>query len=741
MSREEQQSADAPSVGGDLGRPSAASEAASDDPVFAAEQAHLSETYGKLEKIGRDALAAMEAVAAQAAEDKKNMAEELAVNFATWDDILETHADIVAMNNIIEAHDMANSVQAERLRAVEVLLREPYFAKIALQFKEGAPAKELYIGSAGISDENYRRLVVDWRSPVAEVYYNQTMDLKLRRQFEIEGDRLITYFDSDVAIEDKLLLASLSRGRSAHMQAITATIQREQNAVVRHEDVPVLQVAGIAGSGKTSVLMQRIAYLFYQHRGALDPTQVFLISPNPVFGRYIDRVLPDLGERNPEILTWEEFLTPLLPAGRGVGESDVSLERLRAIDAAVASFEFTRGDFRDITSAGVRLLGGDAVEKVSAKFANLPAGPHRATLMAEELSGRLTARLKSLAALEDTHDEIASLPVDEQLRLFGEVFDPQSDEEARTLALAYLEEKHADALRAMDAMEWLDIDRVAARLLGREGLTSVEWVYLKMALTGLGNPEARYVMIDEAQDYSQGQLAVLARYFRRAHFLLLGDPNQAIFEGTATWDEMRAVFEEMRGAVSQCRLMTSYRSTPAITDLFARLLPAGEAMEVASVQREAPAPEIVVCEGTDEWKAALAEAVRTARDAGGLTAVIVPWKNDAKRLSKALDGVIAGNVESPVGGDLGRPSAASDANAGQGVVVLGEGDSLPDEGIVVVPLKLAKGLEFDRVIIPDASARTFPESDIARRRLYTTISRATRHLTILSNGDLTELLG
>ena len=142
----------------------------------------------------------------------------------------------------------------------------------------------------------------------------------------------------------------------SHMQAITATIQREQNAVVRHEDVPVLQVAGIAGSGKTSVLMQRIAYLFYQHRGALDPTQVFLISPNPVFGRYIDRVLPDLGERNPEILTWEEFLMPLLPAGRGVGESDVSLERLHAIDAAVASFEFTRSDFRDITSAGVRLL-------------------------------------------------------------------------------------------------------------------------------------------------------------------------------------------------------------------------------------------------------------------------------------------------------------------------------------------------------------------------------------------------
>ena len=705
---------------------SPSAEPALTDPVFEAEQAHLTETYGKLQKIGRDAMAAMDAVAAQAAEDKKNMADELAVNFATWDDILETHADIVAMNNIIEAHDMANSVQAERLRAVEVLLREPYFAKIALEFKKGQPAKELYIGSAGISDENYRRLVVDWRSPVAEVYYNQTMgptsyeadgrtihvDLKLRRQFEIHEDKLVTYFDSDVAIEDKLLLASLARGRSAHMQAITATIQREQNAVVRHEDVPVLQVAGVAGSGKTSVLMQRIAYLFYQHRGALDPTQVFLISPNPVFGRYIDRVLPDLGERNPEILTWEEFLRPLLPEGRGVGDGDVAYERLRAIDAAVVGFEFDRRDFRDVVSKGVRLLGADAVAKVSDKFGHLPAGPHRVTLMGEELASRLQARLKSLAAQESTHDEIAALSVDEQLRLFGEVFDPQSDEEARTLAATYLEEKHGDALAAMDAVAWLDIDRVAQRLMGREGLTSVEWVYLKIALTGLGNPQAKYVMIDEAQDYSEGQLAVMARYFRRAHFLLLGDPNQAIFEGTASWDEMRAVFEEERGRVERCRLMTSYRSTPAITDLFARLLPANEAMEVASVQREAPAPEIIQWTDADAWRSALTDAVAKAVEDDALTAIIVPWKSDAKRLGKTL----------------------------AGVTVLGEGDSLPTTGAVVIPLKLAKGLEFDRVVIPDASARTFPETDLARRRLYTTISRATRHVTILSNGELTGLL-
>ncbi len=104
--------------------------------------------------------------------------------------------------------------------------------------------------------------------------------------------------------------------------------------------------------------------------------------------------------------------------------------------------------------------------------------------------------------------------------------------------------------------------------------------------------------------------------------------------------------------------------------------------------------------------------MRAAQEAGSLTAVIVPWKSDAKRLAKTLDGVS----------------------------VLGEGDSLPAEGTVVIPLKLAKGLEFDRVIIPDASERVFPDTDLARRRLYTTISRATRHVTMLSNGVLTGLL-
>ena len=710
---------------GEGSAPGAAAGAA--DPVFQAEQDHLSATYAKLLDLGRDAARAMRELAADAAADKESMAEELATNYATWDDAMETHADFMALNRIIDGYNLSHSVQAERLAAVETLLRQPYFAKVSLRFREGDAPKDLYLGTAGISDENCRRMVVDWRSPVAEVYYNQALgptsyeadgrvinvDLLLRRQFDIEGSELRGYFDSDVAIQDSLLLASLSRQRSAQMQAITATIQREQNVVIRHGDVPVLLVAGIAGSGKTSVLLQRIAYLFYRNRETLRPDEVCLITPNPVFSRYIENVLPDLGERNPRTLTWGEFLAPLLPEGRGAGEGGATLDDLARIDAAVASFEFDPRDFAPIVSAGVTLISAEAVWKACMKFGRVEAGPHRVSLMREELMTRLEARLGQMAAADAVHDEVAALSIEEQLRLFGETADPADEAEERALALRFLHDRHGDALGRIERDEWLDVDRVALRLLGDPGLTSVEWVYLKMALTGLSDPGAKYVMIDEVQDYGAAQLAVAARYFRRANFLLLGDPNQAIAEGTASWDEIRAVFEAARGPVSECRLMTSYRSTPAITDLFASLLPPDEALEVSSVQREAAPPEIIVASDGDAWADALRRAAADAADAPGLTAVIVPYKSEARRVARAL---------------------------GEGAVVVGERDSLPDSGVAVLPLALAKGLEFDRVIIPDASARVFPATDLARRRLYTALSRATRHVTILANGELTELL-
>ena len=701
----------------------------SDDPIFRQEQQHLAATYAKLQELGRNLVRKMEKTRAAAAEDKRSMSEELAPNFATYADAMETYADFAAMNRVIDGYNLAQDADAEELAKVELLLKQPYFAKVALQFKAGQEPQELYIGTAGISDESYRRLVVDWRSPVAEVYYNQDngptsyvadgrtidVDLKLRRQFDIDEDRLNAYFDTTVAIQDSLLLASLSKRRTAQMQAITATIQKEQNQVVRHEDVPVLLVSGIAGSGKTSVLLQRIAYLFYQNRGSLDAREVFLVTPNPVFRDYIAGVLPDLGECNPESLTWDEFARLLLPPDRGSGDVNVPLAALKRIDAAVANFEFDVNDFRDVRVGDTRLISADSIRKLANKLSRIPAGPHRITLMREELHTRLEARLAQMAGTDETLDELSALSLDEQLRIFHEVIAPADEQEERTLALRLVRDRYQDAFAAVENDDWLRIDRIGMRLLSTDGLSPIEWLYLKMALTGLGNPDAKYVMIDEVQDYSAAQLAVLARYFRRAHFLLLGDPNQAIAPGTATFDEVRSVFNASHGTVEECRLMTSYRSTPEITALFASLLDAEERASISSIQRADTPPAILPCPDEASYAAALRDAVDAARAGDGITAIIVPWKHEAKRLQKLIG--------------KGAPALADDTA------------TLPASGVVLITLKLAKGLEFDQVIIPDASARVFPADDpLARRRLYTTLSRATRELVVLAQGELTPLL-
>ncbi len=698
------------------------------DAVFQEEQQHLSKTYAAIEKIEQDVLANMRKTAQEAEEDKRNMADELASNFASDGEKQETYIEYANMNSVIDSYNRTQRANAEKLTAVRILKPQPYFAKVVLQYKPGAAPKELYIGNAGLSDDQYRRLIVDWRSPVAEVYYNQAdgktsyeangrtinVDLLLRRQFDITGNKLNACFDTTVAIQDELLLASLSRQRTSQMQAITTTIQKEQNVVIRHKDVPALLVNGIAGSGKTSVLLQRIAYLFYQQRESLDPRQVFLITPNPVFRNYIDNVLPDMGERNPNILTWNEFAEGAIPPGRDFARFDTTFETLQRIDEAVEKLEFQDKDFRDIKSQGTLLISAQQIARAAAKFKNAPAGPHRITLIREELEARLQSRLGQMAGNSAAQDVVSELSYNDQLSIFGEPIAMDTEENAKKYTLQFLTQEYESAFEAVRCDYWLRIDRIAKRIAGMEELSFLEWLYTKIAITGMSNPDAKYVMIDEVQDYTTAQLAVLARYFRRANFLLLGDENQAIKPGTASFDEIRRVFKEIRGEVSECNLMTSYRSTPAITELFAKLAVTADGMQISSVQRADTEPDFHECATAEGYEKELRALASAAKAYDGTTAFV------------ALDEESATQTVQLLGEDAPQ--------------LIGEGDTLPGSGAIVLALPLAKGLEFDHVVIVDASAEAFPENELSRRCLYTAISRATSTVSIVSNGELSPLL-
>ncbi len=698
------------------------------DKTFEAEQEHLSTTYAKLQSIERDLQDQLSSIFDEVAADKDLIADELSFDFDT-DIHVETMAELEAVNRIIDTYNLAADVTTERLHRAQLLLKQPYFAKVTLQFRPGSEPKDIYIGNVGMTDDDYRHFIVDWRSPIAEVYYNQqngktsyeangrTIDceLMLRRQFDIERDQLKALFDTTVAIQDELLLAALAKDRSSRLSAITATIQKEQNEVIRHEDVPALLVSGIAGSGKTSVLLQRIAYLFYRHRDTLKPSDVFLITPNPVFQRYIENVLPEMGESNPSSITFEALMCGLGLGSRDLGR-EVSADALRAIDEQLPGFALRQGDFADIRIEGEAVITAAQAHGAWCKLKNLPTGAHKSSLVIDDLLGRLEQRIKRLAKSEKYQDMISDLSDAEQIECFGEnVFIGDMDEaELVSYTERFLRWRYAGVEHEIAEGRWLRLDAIGMRLTGSENLSAIEWLYLKLALVGGGMRHARYVMIDEVQDYSAAQLMCLARYFGKAHFMMLGDENQAIREGTASFDEIREVFTRACGSVDNCELMTSYRSSPEITALFTSLLDNEERVRVESVQPAGIEPVIIECADDLDYEVQLKTAVEEALEARCLAAIIVP---DARRLAK-LEQLLE---------DL--------------PIVTGAGkETMPEHGVLLLDIKLAKGLEFDQVIVPDAGNRSYPDETLARHRLYTAISRATKKVTLVANGKLTKLL-
>lgn len=698
------------------------------DKTFEAEQEHLSTTYAKLQSIERSLQEQLASIFSEVASEKDLITDELNFDFDA-DIHVETMAELEAVNRIIDTYNIAADVTTERLHRAQLLLKQPYFAKVTLQFKPGSEPKDVYIGNVGMTDDDYRHFIVDWRSPIAEVYYNQdngktsyeangrTIDceLKLRRQFDIERDQLKALFDTTIAIQDEMLLAALAQNRSSRLSAITATIQKEQNEVIRHEDVPALLVSGIAGSGKTSVLLQRIAYLFYRQRDTLKPEDVFLITPNPVFQRYIENVLPEMGESNPSSITFESLMCGLGLGSRDLGR-EVSADALRAIDEKLPDFKLKQGDFTDIRIEGEPVITAAQAHGAWSKLKNLPTGSHRSALVIDDLLDRLEQRIKRLAKSEKYQDMISDMSDAEQIECFGEnVYIGDMDEaELVSYTERFLRWRYAGVEHEIAEGRWLRLDAIGMRLTGSENLSAIEWLYLKLALVGGGMRHARYVMIDEVQDYSAAQLMCLARYFGKAHFMMLGDENQAIREGTASFDEIREVFMRACGSVDNCELMTSYRSSPEITALFTSLLDNEERVRVESVQPAGIEPVIIECADDLDYEVQLKTAIEEALEARCLAAIIAP---DARRLAK-LEQLLE---------DL--------------PIVTGAGkETMPEHGVLLLDIKLAKGLEFDQVIVPDAGNRSYPDETLARHRLYTAISRATKKVTLVANGKLTKLL-
>ena len=229
-----------------------------------------------------------------------------------------------------------------------------------------------------------------------------------------------------------------------------------------------------------------------------------------------------MGESNPQILTWDGLMARLGLAGRGIAKNG-SLDVLARIDAAVPDLQLGQGDYCDLRVDDERVVAAAQARASVEKFSRIPMGPHRIALAIEDLKEKVEQRIMRLSRDEATQDAMMSLSNEEQISLFGQQLAPLDDEELVSCTRQYLRARYARVLDDLDDGAWLRLDRIGMRVLDVQTLDAVEWLYLKLALVGGGERYARYVMVDEVQDYTTTQLAVLARFFPNAHFLLLGD--------------------------------------------------------------------------------------------------------------------------------------------------------------------------------------------------------------------------
>lgn len=673
---------------------------------FNLEQEHLTATYNKLLNMKKDLEDKIVSLDEKAMEEKNDIRDNLRFDYADDETAFETLGEIEVWNRYIDSYNVEVNSLGRRLNTITKLLESPYFAKVTLQFDPSEEPESYYIGRASISENRYQQMIIDWRSPIAEVYYNQEnghthysvddreipVDLKLRRQFDLTKNKLNAYFDTQIAIEDPMLLASLSQTRSDKMQAITATIQKEQNTIIRYPDVPVLLVDGIAGSGKTSVLLQRIAYLFYQKRNTLRPDQVCLMTLNPVFRDYIDNVLPDLGESNPVTVTWQEFLTKLhVPCGDN-SQDYTDPESLELIRDGLLSLVPEEDDFFDVKQKEKLVLSKSDILSVVRHFDKFPMGVRLIQIASDELEQRAKNSLRNMD--NDNGEESESAPGSEKAE----------DN--------LIENDFGGALSNIRHCSWVNVKHVAQRILGRDDITAAEWLYTKILLTGICDKNMRYVMVDEIQDYTMAQLQVLFKYYPNARFMLLGDEFQSIRRGTLTFGAIEDFAKSENKSFALLPLMTSYRCSPEITDKFASILPDAKKMLVSSVKRPGEKTFSKACSSDKEYYAELKKLIKEYSEMDGLTAVIC-------RNPLSIDKII-----SALGKDAPSEITLQDA--------------LPESGAFLIELALAKGLEFDHVILADADADNYPNDEIGDHCLYTAMSRATQHLAVLAKGKLAE---
>jgi DNA helicase-2/ATP-dependent DNA helicase PcrA len=670
----------------------------------------------------------------------QSIGEEIRLNFDNFADRLDTFAAIESKNREIDQMNAALQSAERELAAIDRLLDSPYFGKISLQFEDEETIEDFYIGINGFVNENKEGLIYDWRSPIAELFYakrlgpvsyqvnNQTISavLEQRRQFIIEKDQLKQAFDTSVAIQDEVLLAALEANNSQKMQDITASIQHEQNVIIRDLAHKNLLVNGVAGSGKTSAVMQRIAFLLYHFREEMTAENVLILSPNSRFIDYISQVLPSLGEKNPLTLTMRQFCQAFPSVDLESEEAyfdriqqapSEAIELLRSADFSRFLQSLSKQlpeelvlQFKPIKRKNVVLFSEETIDTFFQETPKQAPLRDRIQAVKKKLAYAWEERLQKNALAANVHDQVRSLTEDEQRSLLGTVLKDDSEKTIQKAALRLLKKKYAKVTKQINDLTWFDTKQLLADSAdyfthGQITLTqttdSLDYTVCLLLIRHLVAekqpvPALRYLFIDEVQDYTPAQLQFLLCLFPMTAFTLVGDQQQAIFTSAITVSEIQTIFQQQAKSLETYQLTTSYRSSGVITRLFAQMLPKETNLNISAVRPAGKLPQFYA----NLTDVALVDIVKELKQP---VTIITKDSRSSEELKQFFDK--------------------------QAVSFHG----------TVLPIHLAKGLEFKQVLLYDVSAENY-HTDQDQRILYTAISRAMEELMVTSKTTFSPFL-
>lgn len=614
---------------------------------------------------------------------------------------------------LLDQTDRTGVFAVKARERMEKLKESPYFARIDFA-ADGEEAEDtFYIGRFGFTYDN-EKLIFDWRAPIAGMFYDYDTgragfeapvgwiegELTRKRQFKIQNGIMEYAIESSTNVQDEVLQKELAHTSDEKMKSIISTIQREQNVIIRNEKADTLIIQGVAGSGKTSIALHRIAFLLYRFKNQITAEDVTIISPNKVFADYISGVIPELGEEPicelslkdvadnalKEIIAFEPEKNPLENedeawAKRAKFKSNLAFVGL--LDQYIDNISERVFAAKDYTYQGHVIQAVWINERFNV-YKTIPVKKRLASV-----AGDVREFLRSLMGMweEVPKTNIILKSLNKMLRI-KDTFALYKD------FYQYIDEKDMFVLSDKNTMEWEDV---------------FPFLYLMAAFEGIEeNRFVKHLVIDEMQDYTPIQFAVLNMMYP-CQKTILGDFGQVLNPcHLHSLDEIRMIYKDAQFVA----LNKSYRSTYEIMD-FAKKIFNQPSLEM--VERHGEQPKSIYCENIDSEIVSIAALIKKFEEGGNASlGIVVKTGADAKRLYDLFSGE-------------------------HQVHLISQDSTRFTNGVSITSIRMAKGLEFDEVIIPDADNRNY-DSDYDRNLLYIACTRAMHKLTLFYIGSPSPFL-